>query len=280
MKYISALLVTIIFSQISFAQETWLDKIIEKNNQDSLQQEINNGEKPAAHKHLGEWSPFFRQDMNEIWQSIGIKGVNYYCVGGPEQNNQYIERNDFKSKYYQAWLGIYVIEAKNKLFCYPNDSLNSTSYENIKNLLSIGVLDQTSWLFAMGDTSAANSTSIIEPGGRFPIVEKIFIDGQYAPVIEFEMKSHSDLTDKTSDMTSVFAMPNKEYWQKQLRANHSLTLKGFYIYWYNKTKQTLKIIYGTGCSFRTSDKVNHNTYPLLKKEMLDIARSIKFIDVR
>jgi len=280
MKSFLFLILAVVCLKTANAQESWFDNSIKAINQAPIQQEKENGVRPNEHKKVGQWSPFIKQDMNEIWESLGLKGVNYYCVGEPEKNNDYIQRNDFKSKYYQGWFGVYMIEAKRKLFDYPNDSLNSVSFGNINNLLSIAVMDQTSWLYAMGDTSALTSTSIIESKESFQPVDKIYIDGHYAPVFEFQMNSHSDITDKMSDMTKVFAMPKKDYWGNQLSAYHNITVKGCYIYWYNKIKQTLTIIYGSGCSFATKDLKRYDTYPLIKNEILDMIKSIGFLNVK
>jgi hypothetical protein len=53
-------------------------------------------------------------------------------------------------KYYQAWFGTYIVEADHQLFSLPNDRINTHSTEITKALLIIGVMDQSSWLAAMG----------------------------------------------------------------------------------------------------------------------------------
>lgn len=125
-----------------------------------------------------------------------------------------------------------------------------------------------------------NATAVIEPKKNYKIIDKIILDGQNVPVVEFEKKSHSDLTDKASRMTKVFAMPQKDYWQDQLSANRELALNGFYIYWYNKTGRTLKIIYGSGCDFITKNSKRFGNYSLIKNEMFEMAKSTKFIKIK
>ncbi|MGH2565417.1 MAG: hypothetical protein ACRDE5_12950, partial [Ginsengibacter sp.] len=69
-------------------------------------------------------------------------------------------------------------------------------------------------------------------------------------------------------------------WESLLQPNHPLILNGFYIYWYNKKDKTLKIIYGVGCAFSTKNNIDYTTYDLIKKDMLDMAKQMKYITIK
>ena len=260
-------------------QTSNFDKFIVLTNTMISSQDSITGIKPAPLRARGDWSRFARQDMDDIWQSLSLKGVNYYSVGKPRPGSGYAQRSDFQSPYYQAWFGTYVIDAKNQLFDFPNDEINNASGQVIEKLLSIGVLDQSSWLFAMKDPEGFKSTSIINSGEKWKVREMV-MDGQPAHMIEFSMNSHSDLTDSTGDLINFIGMPDIKTWQGKLKPYHPITIKGFYIYWYNKNDKTLKIIYGTGCSYMTGDQVKFDSYPILKDDMLKMAMDLKYIRVK
>ncbi len=276
MKYLSLFLCGFLISASAFCQTSWLDENINLINSRTSPQETINGVKPAPLKQIAEWSPFFKQEMNEMWQSIGLKGMNYYAIGEPAKDKKYSQRSDFKSKYYQAWFGTYVIDAKNQLFDFPNDSINTLNQDVIEKLANIGVLDQDAWLYGMGDPNALTSTNLIIQKKNFEVIDSFLLDGQHVPVIQFSMNSHSDLTDTTTGITRMIGMPGKSDWESQLQPNHPLTLNGFYIYWYNNKDKTLKIIYGVGCTFSTKNNISYNNYNLIKKDMLDMAKQMAY----
>ena len=138
------------------------------------------------------------------------------------------------------------------------------------------MLDQSSWLYAMKDPNGFTSTSIINPERKIE-PKDILIDGQQAHIIEFSMNSHSDLTDSTGGLINFIGMPDKKSWQGNLQAYYPITIKGFYIYWYNKNDKTLKIIYGTGCSYIAKDNSKFDSYHLLKDGMLKMAKQLTYI---
>jgi hypothetical protein len=248
-------------------------------NKQSSTQEIADGVKPVLASTSDGWTPFISQNMDEIWQSIHLQGVNYYSMGEPAAGNSFSERSNFKSKFYQAWFGNYVIDAQNQLFDFPNDEINSDKKRVIDLLMQIGILDQSSWLYAMGDQDASHSTTLADSASNYSVLDHLSIDGQTAPVIIFSLNSHSDVNDSATQLSGLVGRPDKSYWQPALNANHNMVITGFFIYWYNKTDQTLKIIYGTGCSFATKDKTVYNTYPLIKNGMLLMAKQLKWVSV-
>jgi hypothetical protein len=280
MKYLNLFFSAVLISVSAFCQTSWLDANINLINTKPSIQETVNGVQPAPLKQIAEWSSFFKQEMNDMWQSIGLKGMNYYAIGEPAKNNKYSQRSDFKSKYYQGWFGTYVIDAKNQLFDFPNDSINTSNKKVIEKLANIGVLDQDSWLYAMGDPEALTSTDLIIPKNNFEIIDTFLLDGQRVPVIQFSMNSHSDLTDTVTGLSKMIGMPAKSEWESQLHSNHRLILNGFYIYWYNKKDKTLKIIYGVGCAFSTKNNIDYNTYDLIKKDMLNMAKQMTYISIK
>ena len=275
MKYLFFLPLNLIMTY-AICQSSNFDNFIAMTNQMKSNQDSITGVEPGVLKTVGDWSPFAQQDMDEIWQTISLKGVNYYSIGEPKRGSNYSERSDYKSPYYQAWFGTYVIDAKNQLFDFPNEEINTGSIKIIEKLLNIGVLDQSSWLYAMKDPNGLTSTSIINPEKKIE-PKVIVIDGQQAHIIEFSMNSHSDLTDSTGDLINFIGMPDKKNWQGNLQAYHAITINGFYIYWYDKNDKTLKIIYGTGCSYAGKDNFKFNSYPLLKDLMLKMAIQLTYI---
>jgi hypothetical protein len=280
MKYLFLILCTVLINASASCQTSWLDENINLINSRTSAQETANAVKPAPLQQVAEWSPFFKQEMNRIWQGIGLKGMNYYSIGEPIKDEKCSQRSVFKSEYYQAWYGTYVIEAKNQLFDFPNDSINTSNKEVIEKLANIGVLDQDAWLYAMGYPNALTSTNLIIPKNNFEIIDHLLLDGQRVPVIQFSMNSHSDLTDSTTGIARMIGMPARSDWENELQANHPLILNGFYIYWFNKNDQTLKIIYGVGCAFSTKNNIRYNTYDLLKKDMLNMAKQMTYISIQ
>ena len=94
------------------------------------------------------------------------------------------------------------------------------------------------------------------------------------------MNSHSDLTDSTGNLVNFIGMPDKKTWQDNLQAYHPIVINGFYIYWYNKNDMTLKIIYGTDCSYIGKDNSKFDSYPLLKDGMLKMAKQLTYIKTK
>ena len=275
MKYLFFLLLNLTITS-AICQSSNVDKFIAMTNQMKSNQDSITGVKPTPLKTVGAWSPFAQQDMDEIWKSISLRGVNYYSIGEPKQGSNYSQRSDCKSPYYQAWFGTYVIDAKNQLFDFPNEEINTNSIKIIEKLLNIGVLDQSSWLYAMKDPNGLTSTSIINPNRKIE-PKDILIDGQQAHIIEISMNSHSDLTDRTGGMINFIGMPDKKSWQGNLQAYHPITINGFYIYWYNKNDKTLKIIYGTGCSYTDKENSKFDSYSTLKAGMLQMAKRLTYV---
>lgn len=275
MKYLFFSLLNFIITS-AICQSSNLDKFIAMTNQIKSNQDSITGVKPDALKTVGDWSPFAQQDMDKIWQSISLKGVNYYSMGEPKQDSNYSQRSDHKSPYYQAWFGTYVIDAKNQLFDFSNEEINTGSIKVIDKLLDIAVLDQSSWLYAMKDPGGFTSTSVINPDQKIEPKE-IVIDKHQAHLIEFSMNSHSDLTDSSGGLINFIGMPGEKSWQGNLKAYHPIVIKGFYIYWYDKNDKTLKIIYGAGCSYTDKENSKFDFYPLIKDDMLGMAKQLTYI---
>ncbi len=280
MKNIYLMSLVLLVVDCSFGQMPGVDQLVIMTNKQPSAQETANGVKPVLAQPSAGWTPFLRQDMNDIWQSISLQGVNYYCVGEPAAGSSYTERSDFKSGFYQAWFGTYVIDAKKQLFDFPNEDINSEKKQVMDRLMKIGMLDQSSWLYAMGDQAAIQSTTMTDSANNYTVLDHLSIDGQTVPVVAFSYNSHSDLGDSATQLSGLMGRPAGSYWQSALVAYHPVVLTGFYIYWYNKTDHTLKIIYGNGCSFETKDKSVFHTYPSIREGMLAMAKQLKYINVK
>lgn len=86
-------------------------------------------------------------DMTPVWKRHGInaKGINYYTIG--EIKNQLSTRFDYKSPYYQAWLGGYIVQFDKQRKWTPQQHF------------TLCEADQKAWLAMYGDPTPLISLS-------------------------------------------------------------------------------------------------------------------------
>jgi hypothetical protein len=52
--------------------------------------------------------------MTPHWEPLHATGTNYYAFGAPKPGNRYAERSDPASPLYQAWIGVYAIDTRDR----------------------------------------------------------------------------------------------------------------------------------------------------------------------
>jgi len=226
--------------------------------------------RPKIHHISSGWSSLFKQNMNDAWKNLHLKGINYFLLGKPSILRGYVSRADINSKFYQAWFGVYVIQAKENVFGFSNDKINTNPKEGILEYGKVAEHDQVAWLAAMGDPKPfARSIS-------FTPINTIRIDGKEVQFFEGTIESHSDLTNKETSLTNLLGVPKTSKWNKKVDAYHDITLKGIYGIWYNQKDKTIKIVYGCGAITKLKDGTIIENYSGLKDKMLEMAKSITF----
>ncbi|HUI62943.1 MAG TPA: hypothetical protein VLX90_22125, partial [Steroidobacteraceae bacterium] len=144
------------------------------------------------------WVAPLKNEMSEIWEPARVRGVNYYSFAGPRTwLHSYSERSDPRSPFYQAWVGAYVIKGA--------DGSTPADPEALARKLT--VLDQRSWLAAMGDPNPLAEIDVMERAGE------IAIDGRSWPLWHFSFRSHSDLSaGGNSQLAALVGMPAQSSW--------------------------------------------------------------------
>lgn len=249
------------FRVLRFRAGIWL------MNRKVTQQEMINGMKPVFMTLPRGWIPPMRQDMNQIWKHFRLKGMKYFTFGGPKHIfSRYAERSNPYSRFYQAWVGIYVIEGEAERF-----GLNGN---NIEELGKLAQSDQVVWLRAMGDTMPeASWTGFIRK-------EKMTIDGLKRPCFEGTIVSHSDLTgNKNSDLVKLLGMPPRSEWEDEFTPHHRITLKGIYGWWYSDEYDVTVVYYGCGFIFETRSGENVDYYREIFIDLVRLLRSVTFVSV-
>ncbi len=242
-----------------------------KLNKRPANQEILNGVKPHFTYLPHAWiSPMMKQEMNQIWEPLNLKGMNYFTLGGPKNIfAKYVERSNPCSPYYQAWFGVYIIKAPKERFGFDREEMD------VNELGKLAVYDQNAWLKAMGDPNPLahgehyEKTGTINSGG----IERTLYEGT--------MASHADLSQKARSLLVRFlGVPSKSLWEHELAPYHTVTLKGIYGGWYSPEYDVTIVFYGCGSLFQTSSGKTYNHFETIKDELLRMAEGIEFIPVQ
>jgi hypothetical protein len=237
-------------------------------NKDSLENVMNI--RPNFIYKSNGWSSMFKQNMNDAWKKLNIKGINYFLLGKPRALKGYVSRSDIKSKFYQAWFGTYIIQANEDVFSIPNEKINESPLEGIMEYGKVAEHDQIAWLIAMGDKNpVAKSISYV------PIIQ-INIDGQVVQLFEGTIESHSDLSEEKTSLNKLLGMPKANKWREKVEPFHNITLKGIYCIWYNKNDRTIKIIYGCGSILKFKDGTTVDYYTVLKNDLIKMFQNVTF----
>jgi hypothetical protein len=87
-----------------------------------------------------------KNQMNVIWAPIKANGVNYYMFAKPRTwFKRYSERTNPISPYYQAWVGGYVIEARDGY----GSRLTPIPFDDVASSLSAILLDDAYYNFML-----------------------------------------------------------------------------------------------------------------------------------
>ncbi|HEV7357875.1 MAG TPA: hypothetical protein VGN99_07750 [Steroidobacteraceae bacterium] len=198
--------------------------------------------------------------MNGIWEPIKANGVNYYMFAKPRTwFKRYSERSNPASPYYQAWVGGYVIKARDGSL--PTD-LESLAWQ-------VTALDQRSWLSVMGDPSPIADSS---PATR---VGSIAIDGRSLPLWHGTMRSHSDLSAQpTGPLATLIGMPPKSSWPSGIDSFHDVSLDGYFACWIDSQRKVSVVVYAVAANYAAQTK-EHRNPSLINDELLRLMKSAR-----
>jgi hypothetical protein len=207
------------------------------------------------------WAKPFKLPMNDIWRELNLRGVNYFTFGESHGLAGYSSRADFRSPRYQAWMGVYAVEAKKNIFDGDNSSINRNPSLFIRELSRLAEHDQKAWLKAVGDPSPKAKLT------KFRRVGSLRVAGEERAVFEGIMVSHSDLSLSENGPASLLGHPKASYWSPHLSPYHDLVLKGYYVPWYSEEFKTVFVAYGNATSFKTKSGVVIDYGPDLENEL-------------
>jgi len=202
-----------------------------------------------------------KNQMNDIWAPIKANGVNYYMFAKPRTwFERYSERSNPISPYYQAWVGGYVIKARDGSL--PTD-LESLAWQ-------VTALDQRSWLSAMGDPSPIADSSAATRVGS------ITIDGHSLPLWHGTMRSHSDLSaHPTGPLATLIGMPPKSLWPPGIDSFHDVSLDGYFACWIDSQRKVSVVVYAVDAGYAAQTEELRNR-SLINDELLRLMKSAKF----
>ncbi|MFZ2053137.1 MAG: hypothetical protein WAU81_02960 [Candidatus Aminicenantales bacterium] len=230
-------------------------------------QEVANGVRPEFNVLPKGWINPLKQDMNHIWEPLGLKGMNYFTFGGPKSLlARFAERTNPHSKFYQAWFGVYIIQTDRAPFGM------SDGVVDIDALGDLAEYDQRAWLKAMGDPIPEAEWVAFAPR------DALVIDGRRRPFFDGTIISHSDLPElATTPLAKFLGTPPASRWHDDVTPHHDLTLKGIYGAWYSEDYGMTIVVYGCGSLFRTlpGDSVNH--YERIREELVELAEGIRLV---
>lgn len=211
------------------------------------------------------WVAPLKNDMNEIWETAKVRGVNYYTFAGPQSLlHSFSERSDPLSPYYQAWVGAYVIRG-------PDGSAPADPEALARELTT---LDQRSWLEAMGDPHPLAELDVLKNTGTIPI------DGRSWPLWHITYRSHADLSsDPRSQLARLVGMPSKSLWPAGLAAFHDVTLDGNLAWEIDAQRKVMVLVYEVSASYPGQPTLSDDTRHRLTDEMLRMMSSAKLHSV-
>lgn len=204
--------------------------------------------------------------MDDIWQPLGVRGVNYYSYGAPDQPGSYAARSDPKSLLYQAWLGTYVVAG-----ALDSVSADSSAAQQ-RWLVALAERDQRSWLEAMGDLSPLAQTAL--PLRR----SEIRIAGATRPLFEGEMRSHSDLSRGGTPLSVALGMPPEHDWLTDVAPFHDVVLHVQGAVWYDRHRHVTVIVYAASSQFRTRDGKLHDNGARLDPVLRAAMERVRIVD--
>jgi hypothetical protein len=220
------------------------------------------------------WANPFKLPMNDIWKDLNLRGVNYFTFGESPGLASYSTRADFRSSRYQAWMGVYVVEAKKSVFGHDNSVINRNPSLFIRELSRLAEHDQKAWLKAAGDPSPKAKLT------KFRRVGSLRVAGEERAVFEGTMVSHSDLSLSENGPASLLGRPKESYWSPHLSPYHDVVLKGYYVPWYSEEFKTVFVAYGNATSFKTKSGAVIDYGPSLENELKNMIAGVRVVQGR
>jgi len=221
-------------------------------------------------------------DMTSIWQSAGIKakGVNYFTIGAVK--NDYSSRFAYKSPYYQAWLGGYIVK------------FSKSRRWSINDHFELGVADQKAWLSQYGDPNPYAKIDLNNIKKHKPIKA----GGYKAELFEGSIYSHTDVGKGKKPllfplfMTGFAQTINKSNQSLNLKAKNlippkwakNLPVKSFqkiqlhgFIAIISITRYIKAVIYSNGVIFKDNKGKNYNTFKEIKPELKKLIQLVQIV---
>jgi hypothetical protein len=246
-----------------------LARALTSRDQATVEQERANGAAVVLATIPNGWTKPFKLAMNDIWKDLHLQGVSYFTFGGPQGAKSYSTRADFRSSRYQAWMGVYAVDARQNVFGHDNALINRSSALFIREFARLAEHDQKAWLQNAGDPSPEAKFT------RFRQAGTLRIDGADRAVFEGTMESHSDLSLSEKGVASLLGRPKPSYWTPHLSAYHRVTLHGFYVPWYAPRSQTVFVAYANGTSFQTTSGESIDYGPALRPELQSMLEGVR-----
>ena len=246
-----------------------LARILTGRDKATVEQERSSGAAVVLATIPNGWTKPFKLAMNDIWKDLHLQGVSYFTFGGPQGAKSYSSRADFRSSRYQAWMGVYAVDARQNVFGHDNALINSSPALFIRELARLAEHDQKAWLQSAGDPSPEAEFT------RFRQAGTLHIDGADRAVFEATMDSHSDLSLSEKGVASLLGRPKPSYWTPHLSAYHNVTLHGFYVPWYEPRSQTVFVAYANGTSFQTTSGESIDYAPILRAELRRMLEGVR-----
>jgi hypothetical protein len=158
----------------------------------------------------------------------------------------YSERSNPISPYYQAWVGAYVIKAR-----------NGSVPANLESLAwQVTALDQRSWLSAT-------------------LAGSIPIDGRSLPLSHGTMRSHSDLSAHPSGpLATLLGMPPRSLWPSGVDSFHNVGLDGYFACWVDSQRKVSVVVYAVAANYAPQTEEPRNSVRI-NNEMLGLMKSAK-----
>jgi hypothetical protein len=246
-----------------------LARALTSHDEATVVQERANGAEVVLGTIPNGWTKPFKLTMNDIWKDLHLQGVNYFTFGGPQGAKSYSSRADFRSSRYQAWMGVYAVDARKNVFGRDNALINRSPALFIRELSRLAEHDQNAWLRSAGDPSPKAVPT------RFRQAGTIRIDGADRPVFDSTMESHSDLSLSEKGVATLLGRPKPSYWTPHLSEYHPVILHGFYVAWYAPQSQTVFVAYANSASFRTNSGESIDYAPALRAELQSMLEGIR-----
>jgi|GEM_PF-1938727 len=223
-------------------------------------------------------------DGQRLWKQWDLGGMNYFKIARSGPHN-WSERFNPASRFYQAWLGVYIVRDSDPSAtlrsaqdaCYGFEQGDEPDPERL-TLAAVG--DQLYWLDKSGHPNPA-----MAPRGQIAI-ERTEQRGHPAWLLAGSFDTFSDIHGTPTAYRlydASYGIPAEKTWRHLVEPFHPLVMHGFYIAWrweancgggIQSRPGCTVCIYAAGVEFDRQDGVHANTFPLVKDDLLRMAQGI------